>query len=227
MDTSSPASHVRAVHHGDILSPAMERWLLTDPLPDIPVGPIFSREPRRQPPPLIYEQQTAPIEPLRTIPPGFEQRTAAEGWPKSRHSIFSSTSVGLSRIELGEVLVVLRSRRQQLPESIQRSILAPSERSPASQEQFPHRDDLPITMDSTAPGAPPFVTAENSHHEGSTSHEESYDLQGRLRGMILANGTSSSQAVSISQGVYRSDQHHHALHHSHRQLIQEIAKTHP
>jgi len=204
MDKSVTVKDRSAQH---FISPSLERWL-ADSLPGTAVGRIPSPEPRESSPPVVSSSlHELPEQLTRTIPPGFERQVAAQGWPKQRGSIFSSTRAGLSEAELRDLVRVLLSRGEEMLESVKQSVLAQNEYTSSSTKQPLHRNELPSIMESVNPGKLPAVAAGDSNPEESKmSDVKTSDLDSHLRNLILANGTPPAQATSINQNAYTSNQ---------------------
>jgi len=193
-------------------TPELERWVI-DSASTTLFGGIFAKSPYPETHQANVSQSCKPPETsANTIPPGFEQNVAAEGWPEVGESIFSTPKPGLSETELRDLLQVLHARGGELLESVKHSLLAENQSTPSPAKVPSDRTDPPSPTEwrECRGGEKPttFACDDPSFDEVRRLHEMTSDLDSRVRSLLLESPVQPPQPDPVEPDLYASNQQH-------------------
>lgn len=144
-----------------------------------------------------------------TIPPGFERKVAAEGWPIAGASIFSQPKPGLSESELRELVKVLHARGGELLESVKHCMLAENQSTPSPAKVPSDITDPPSPTEwreCRGRGKPiTFDFDDPASDEVRRLHEMTSDLDSRVRSLLLESPVQPPQPDPVEPNLYGSD----------------------
>jgi len=197
-------------------TPELERWLKDSASATLFAG-IFAKSPY----PEAHQANTSysckpPDTSANTIPPGFERKVAAEGWPKAGESIFNKPKPGLSETELRDLVKVLHARGDELLESVKHCMLAENQSTPSPAKVPSDRTDPPSPTEWTecrGRGKPTsFALDDPSFDEVRRLHEMTSDLDSRVRSLLLESPAQPPQPDPVEPNLHASHpQHGHQL----------------
>lgn len=194
-------------------TPELECWLIESASATL-FGGIFAKTPFPQAHPANSSYPFQPPDNCgSTIPPGFEQQVAAEGWPKRGESI-SCKRAGLSKAELKDLVKVLHARGDQLLETVKRSLLADDQSTPspakAPTDQWsdpPSPTEWREWIEYIGRRKPiSFACDDDPHFDDIRKlHEMTSDLDSRVRSLLLVSPAQPPQPNPVEPHVYTSD----------------------